>query len=97
VAEKSVRPVDDQEPNESRRLWQSVTAAIDSKNMEAATEAKSAIEDAQREARRKREESNQQHVPRFFQLVDDRWMPNLSTLSGDASQIAEAVQQFIWP
>lgn len=97
VAEKSVCPIDEQDPNESRRLWRDVTAAIDSKNMEAATEAKSAIEDAQREARRKREESGQQHVPRFFEFVDDRWLPKLRITSGDTSQVVEAVRQFIWP
>jgi hypothetical protein len=52
--------------------------AINSKDMEAATEAKSAVEDAQREMRRKMEESGQKHAPRFFQLHDGRWEPKLT-------------------
>jgi oxysterol-binding protein-related protein 8 len=60
------------------RLWSKLTYAIDLKDMEAATEAKSAVEDAQREMRRKMEESGQKHVPRFFQLHDGRWEPNFT-------------------
>ena len=59
------------------RLWAKVTTAIENKNMEAATEAKSAIEDAQRERRRKRELSGERHVPRFFELKEERWTPKL--------------------
>jgi hypothetical protein len=46
--------------------------------MEAATEAKSAVEDAQREMRRKMEERGQKHAPRFFQLHDGRWEPKFT-------------------
>lgn len=46
--------------------------------MEAATDAKSAVEDAQREQRRKMEESGQKHVPRFFAHRDGRWVPQLT-------------------
>lgn len=59
------------------RLWESVTIAIEDKNMEAATDAKSAIEEAQREQRRKREQSGERHIPRFFELAEDRWIPKL--------------------
>lgn len=43
--------------------------------MEAATEAKAAVEDAQRDLRKKREESGEQHVPRFFENRNGRWVP----------------------
>src|ERR1700683_1822255 len=62
----------------SSRLWSKLTYAIDLKDMEAATEAKSAVEDAQREMRRKMEESGQKHAPRFFQLHDGRWEPKFT-------------------
>ena len=62
----------------SYRLWSKLTYAIDLKDMEAATEAKSAVEDAQREMRRKMEESGQKHAPRFFQLHDGRWQPKFT-------------------
>jgi len=47
------------------------------KDMERATEAKSGVEDAQREQRRKMEESGQKHVSRFFELTNGRWLPKL--------------------
>lgn len=46
--------------------------------MELATKAKSAVEDAQREERKKREESGIAHVPRFFEYRDGRWVPKLA-------------------
>ena len=47
--------------------------------MNAATEAKTAVEESQRELRRKREESGQTFVPRFFQQdKDGRWVPKFS-------------------
>lgn len=60
------------------RLWLHLTEAIAEKNMERAQEAKSAVEDAQRDLRKKREERGERHIPRFFlQSSDGRWLPNL--------------------
>lgn len=59
------------------RLWSKLTHAIERKDMEAATEAKSAVEDAQREMRRKMEETGKKHTPRFFHLQGGRWEPKL--------------------
>ena len=78
VAPKWVAPEDEQEANESRRLWTRLTRAIVAKDMDAATEAKSAVEESQRDARRRMEERGQTHVPRFFHLRDGRWVPKIS-------------------
>ena len=59
------------------RLWRQLTTAIINKDMEAATDAKLAVEDAQRIQRRKMEESGEKHVPRFFTLQDGRWVPKV--------------------
>lgn len=59
------------------RLWHDLTQAIIAKDMDKATEAKSAVEDAQREQRRKMEENRQTHVPRFFEQRDGRWVPKI--------------------
>lgn len=59
------------------RLWHKLTQAIEAKDMEAATRAKTAVEDAQRDLRRRRDESGEVFVPRFFQLRDGRWCPKL--------------------
>jgi oxysterol-binding protein-related protein 8 len=70
-----VPPEDQQEPNESRRLWSALTQAIVNKDMEAATNAKGAVEDAQRERRRKREESGETHASRWFVQKGGQWLP----------------------
>ena len=63
------------------RLWTRLTRAIVAKEMDAATEAKTAVEDAQRETRRNLEERGDTHVPRFFHLKDGRWVPKLACVS----------------
>lgn len=55
------------------RLWSKLTAAIAKKDMEAATEAKATVEDAQRDDTKKRDESNEKFVPRYFELRDGLW------------------------
>lgn len=77
LAPKFVPPEDVQEPNESRRLWTRLTQAINAKDMDAATEAKSAVEERERELRRKREESGEVFTPRFFALSNGRWEPKI--------------------
>ncbi|KAJ7356650.1 hypothetical protein DFH08DRAFT_849625 [Mycena albidolilacea] len=95
VVEKQVPSEDEQEPNESRRLWRDLTKAILAKDMEAATTSKSAVEDAQREQRRKLEESGEKHVPRFFHLQDGRWVPKL-TVPSDPQTATATVKDWIW-
>jgi hypothetical protein len=54
-----------------------VTTAILNKDLEAATEAKSAIEEAQRERAKTREEKGEAFEPRFFKLEGDEYRPRL--------------------
>ncbi|KAF8575920.1 Oxysterol-binding protein [Ramaria rubella] len=96
IAPKVVQSESEQEPQESRRLWQHLTEAIGEKNMERAQEAKSAVEDAQRELRKKREENGERHVPRFFsQGPDGRWLPRIQ-LPDNPEEVTIAVQQWMW-
>lgn len=78
VVQKAVSPEDQQAPNESRRLWTKVTAAIKAKDLDAATDAKSAIEEAQREAARQRDASGETFKPRFFKPTgkNGEWRPD---------------------
>jgi hypothetical protein len=62
----------------AHRLWKGLTEAIAAKDMDAATEAKTLVEEAQREERKKRDESGEKHVPRFFVLQDGLWVPKFS-------------------
>ncbi|KAG1881011.1 uncharacterized protein F5891DRAFT_1097120 [Suillus fuscotomentosus] len=66
---------------------------IEERNMERVTEAKSAVEDAQHEWRRKREESDEKFVLRYFERHDGRWEPKLEIPRYDSSEaILDAVQ-----
>ncbi|KAI0638794.1 Oxysterol-binding protein [Trametes polyzona] len=96
IAPKWVAPEEEQEPNESRRLWSKLTRAIVAKDMDAATEAKTAVEESQRESRRRMEERGEVHVPRFFQERNGRWEPKLQ-LPSDPQEAVQAVEKFIWP
>lgn len=78
IAPKWVAPEAEQEPNESRRLWGALTEAIQQRDMDKATDAKSAVEDAQREDRKKREENGEKFVPRFFELREGKWFPKFT-------------------
>ncbi|KAF9229827.1 Oxysterol-binding protein [Gyrodon lividus] len=97
VAPKFVAPEAEQQPYESRRLWYRLTQAIEAKDMEAATCAKSAVEDAQRELRRRREESGEIFVPRYFELREGRWEPKLSIPRDCSDAAIETVESWIWP
>lgn len=60
------------------RLWSKLTEAIKDKDMEAATYAKTIVEDAQRESVRRREEHGVKHEPRFFRVDKyGRWLPKI--------------------
>lgn len=77
VVQKSVSPEDQQAPNESRRLWAKVTAAIKAKDLDAATDAKTAIEETQREAARERESRGESWQPKYFKPTGKggEWRP----------------------
>lgn len=62
-------------------MWSKLTRAIVAKDMDAATEAKTAVEESQREARRRMDERGEVHVPRFFQERNGRWEPKLQCVS----------------
>ncbi|KAJ7585702.1 hypothetical protein C8J56DRAFT_948709 [Mycena floridula] len=95
IAPKWCPPEDQQERNESRRLWAALTQAIIAKDMEAATTAKSAVEDAQRESRRLLEESGSKHTPRWFELQDGRWVPKVS-IPEDPEEATKVVSEWLF-
>jgi hypothetical protein len=72
-APRWVAPEDEQEPYESRRLWSDLTRALLAKDMDAATAAKGAVENAQRELRA----AGAKHATRFFEFRDNRWVPRI--------------------
>lgn len=94
LAPRVVAPESEQEPYESRRLWLDLTKAILAKDMDAATAAKGAVEDAQRD-KRKLDDPSKPHKPRFFEHKDGHWEPKF-TIPDDPTDAKEAVQQWIW-
>ncbi|KAF8060924.1 hypothetical protein FPV67DRAFT_1512132 [Lyophyllum atratum] len=95
ISAKWVPPVEEQEPTESRRLWQDLTNAIVNKDMEAATTAKLAVEDAQRERRKQLEESGMRHEPRFFTFRNGRWEIKLD-IPSDPEEATRVVEDWIF-
>ncbi|SCV71681.1 BQ2448_3269 [Microbotryum intermedium] len=98
ITHKVVAPEDKQSENESRRLWSKVTAAIKKNDLDAATDAKTVIEDAQREAVRRREEEGATFKPRFFELTaDNEYRPIFKVPIGRTPQEQrQAVRDFIY-
>lgn len=66
VVPKDVPPLDVQLPNESRRFWKDVTAAIKGKQFGQATTLKQEIEEKQRQKAADRKTKEEEWKPRFF-------------------------------
>ncbi|OJD25273.1 hypothetical protein ACJ73_03360 [Blastomyces percursus] len=63
---KLIPPDDQQLPNESRKFWSRVTAAIGEKKYSLATKLKQDLEERQRQLASARKERNEEWKPRFF-------------------------------
>ncbi|KAI8328241.1 hypothetical protein BC941DRAFT_445352 [Chlamydoabsidia padenii] len=68
---KTVLPEEQQEEYESRKLWSKLTEAIKNRDMEGATDAKTAVEDHQRQLAKERETKGTVWKPRFFEEEHD--------------------------
>ncbi|KAI9297047.1 putative Oxysterol binding protein [Neoconidiobolus thromboides FSU 785] len=71
MAERIIAPLEQQEENESQRLWNEVSKAIEEEEYALATEKKSAIENKQRALRKQRQEENITWEPKYFSFVKD--------------------------
>lgn len=72
VVPKQVRPLEEQNPQESRWIWREVSDAITRKEFSKATKLKHALEDEQREKAHKRKEQGTEFVSQLF-LPQDQW------------------------
>jgi hypothetical protein len=66
VVPKSIPPMEEQLPNESRKFWEGVTNAIVNKQYSLATTLKQDIEDKQRKKAAERKDTGKEWQPRFF-------------------------------
>ncbi|KIM24166.1 hypothetical protein M408DRAFT_244385 [Serendipita vermifera MAFF 305830] len=79
VVPKQVRPIEEQLPNESRRLWEGVTSNLLKKEFSEATRIKQAIEQKQRDIAAERKRTNQTFVPVYFDADISSGAPILTT------------------
>ena len=94
IVQKEVIPEDQQEENESRRLWSKVTEGIKEKDLDKATESKSAIEEKQRALAKEREESGATWEPRFFVQKGDKYYPKMDAMPSDDYRSPVVVEYF---
>jgi hypothetical protein len=69
--QKMVKPIEEQDELESRRIWQKVAEALKTGDYATASAEKSMIENKQRALRKERELSNQTWMPHHFVSVQD--------------------------
>lgn len=62
-------PIESQNEWESQKLWLAVTQAINNDDQVAATEAKTTLEEAQRERAKERKLNNLEWIPKYFVQV----------------------------
>nr|XP_032821793.1 oxysterol-binding protein-related protein 9-like [Petromyzon marinus] len=73
TTKKKVRRVEEQQGNESRRLWREVTRSLRAHDLEAATQAKHRVEERQRAEARERAASGAPWETRLFQKHGEHW------------------------
>lgn len=102
------RPIEEQDEQESQKLWASVAQAVRERNHEVATDEKTKIEEAQREAAAKRVHDGVEWHPRLFRRVkggpggpeegeeDLEWIIN-ATIDGSTPEKQAAQIMAIYP
>nr|XP_023024063.1 oxysterol-binding protein-related protein 9 [Leptinotarsa decemlineata] len=71
IIKKQVKPISQQEENESRRLWKEVTAGLKFNEIDRATNAKQTLEQKQRDEAKERKESGNEWQTRLFTKMNE--------------------------
>ncbi|MCO5565978.1 hypothetical protein L7F22_019653 [Adiantum nelumboides] len=69
--EVTVKPIEEQQPMESRKVWQKTAEGIKTQNYDAASKDKSRIENEQRQKRKDEQANGTPHQLEYFVHVDD--------------------------
>ncbi|KDE05084.1 hypothetical protein MVLG_04524 [Microbotryum lychnidis-dioicae p1A1 Lamole] len=90
VAPKSVAPIEQQDPLETRKVWDDVSQALLRKDFSTAGKNKRALEQRQRDNAEARKKSGEVYTPRFFQpeAEGDAW-GGRPTLTQEGSEAIE--------
>ncbi|KZT24149.1 hypothetical protein NEOLEDRAFT_1148783 [Neolentinus lepideus HHB14362 ss-1] len=78
VVPKSVRPLEKQLPDESRKLWEDVTTRLLKKEYSEATRHKHAIEQKQRDDAAERKRKGVEFIPKYFEKDIESGVPALT-------------------
>lgn len=90
-----ITPVEKQDPWESRRAWADVITALQAGDMQATSDAKSKVEKAQRQMRKKEKAAGKVWEPKFFSRVEkDPEFERLAAPHGELLQ--EEMTSGIW-
>lgn len=89
VTKKRVRPLEKQDPFESRRLWKNVTDSLRESEIDKATEHKRSLEERQRTEERLRTETGTPWKTKYFIKEGDGWVYHKPLWKGIPSQPAE--------
>ncbi|KAF8940320.1 hypothetical protein BGZ58_006967 [Dissophora ornata] len=94
---KVVASEEQQEPNESRRLWSKLTAALKVNNQDVATTEKCKVEDEQRARTKEREDHGLPHVPRYFEANGTGGFDiKLKNISPDPLEAKRQIADFVF-
>uniref|UniRef100_A0A1S4GPH1 Oxysterol-binding protein n=1 Tax=Anopheles gambiae TaxID=7165 RepID=A0A1S4GPH1_ANOGA len=74
IFKKKVRPVAEQDENESRKVWREVTAGLKANDIEKATNAKFQVEQKQREEAKERKETFGEWDTKYFKGIGESWI-----------------------
>ncbi|KAF3985583.1 hypothetical protein FT663_05238 [Candidozyma haemuli var. vulneris] len=88
-----VKPMDEQLPHESRKLWDSTIKALGENDHRTATDEKFKIEEEQRVKARERAETGEQFEPKIFRKVDGE-IPFIVNCSVDVSNDSPEEMKF---
>ncbi|KAG0367291.1 hypothetical protein BGZ54_004119 [Gamsiella multidivaricata] len=94
---KVVASEEQQEPNESRRLWSKLTAALRINNQDVASVEKNKVEEDQRARTKEREDRGHPHVPRYFEPNGNGGFDiKLKDISTDPQEAKKQISAFIF-
>ncbi|XP_041476266.1 oxysterol-binding protein-related protein 9-like isoform X2 [Lytechinus variegatus] len=92
VNRKRVRPVEDQDPYESRKLWKDVTTNLKTQEIEAATDAKHFLEERQRREAKERLAEGTKWETKLFHEDGECWIYDNPLLKRTKTQKARSVK-----
>jgi len=93
VVPKTVRPLEKQLPDESRKLWEGVTSKLLEKEFGDATKEKVRIEQKQRDDAAERKRKGAEFIPKYF---EKDWISGVPTLTAEGRKAVDEELNETW-